>query len=47
MIEADDNERIRFGLVEHAPEPTHRGDGRVELRRILTGLAQKQRGRMA
>src|ERR671922_2384859 len=47
MIEPDHDERVRLGLVEHAAELAHGSDGRVKLRRILTGLAEKKRRRVA
>src|SRR5688500_6069458 len=42
MIKSNDDQRVRLGLVEHAPELAHGGDGRVELRRIFTGLTEKK-----
>src|SRR5215831_1663167 len=47
MIETDHDECVRLRLIEHATELAHSGDGRIKLRRVLTGLAEKQRRRMA
>jgi hypothetical protein len=46
MIQADDDQGVRLGVVEDLSEPAHTLDSRVELVRVFAWLAQEKRRRV-